>query len=416
MLEAESSPHVPEYDVVIVGAGPAGLAAAADLASAGKSVMVVDENPRAGGKLRGQLHEEGGGHWWNGPALADELEAAAREAGAEILLNTVVWQVHPGWTIHITRPDQNDAQVRSLHAKRVLIATGAVERPLPLKGWTRPGVMTIGAAQVLTNIHRVRPGERVLVVGMDALSLTIARAMQLGGAEVVGIVLPPPETGLSPLNNLARLAPMAKLAPAWYLRAGAPFLKLPLARWIAAQLLPKKFPVWGIPLMLRTALESVHGAEAVDGVQLVELTAGGSVKEATRRRVSVDAVAVANGLAPLNELVAPLAKTFVRAKHLGGVVPVYDEFTRTEVDGLYLAGNAAGIEGAKIAREQGQLAALTILADDGVPNVTDTRLRNRAAEIRRKRQEMEFQFDPLVERGLSLVAEAWAERSTVEQS
>jgi sarcosine oxidase subunit alpha len=409
---AEDAQH---YDVAIVGAGPAGLTAAADLASAGQRVIVIDENPRTGGKLRGQLHEEGGGHWWNGPELADALEDAAREAGAELLLNAVVWQVHPGWTVHVTFPAERDAAMSSIRADRVIVASGAVERPLPLDGWTLPGVMTIGAAQVLTNIHRVQPGARVLVVGMDALSLTIARAMQLGGVDVVGIVLPPSKTGMSPLANLARLAPMAKLAPAWYMRAGAPFLKIPPLRWIVAHLLPKRFPVWGIPLMLRTAVERVTGSQQVDGVELVDVGVRGGARASSRRQIEVDAVAIANGLAPLNELVAPLARTFVRAKHLGGVVPVYDEFLRTEVEGLYIAGNAAGIEGAKMAIEQGRLVAQTVLRDTGSELITDGDLRERVEQIRRKRRSMEFQFDPLVERGLSRVARAWAERTPVEQ-
>lgn len=406
----------PRYDVAIVGAGPAGLAAAADLALAGKRVVVIDENPRTGGKLRGQLHEEGGGHWWNGPELADELETAARDAGVEILLNAVVWQVHPGWTVHITFPAVSDAPMSAVLADRVLIATGGVERPLPLNGWTLPGVMTIGAAQVLTNIHRVKPGQRVLVVGMDALSLTIARAMQLGGVEVVGIVLPPPATGMGPLKNLAKLAPMAKLAPAWFMRVGAPLLNIPIARWFAAHILPKRFPVWGIPLMLRTALDGVTGTGQVSGVEIVDLSVRGEVKPSTRRRITVDAVAIANGLAPLNELVAPLAQTFVRAEHLGGVVPVFDEFMRTEIDGLYIAGNAAGIEGAKMALEQGHLVAQTILFDSGSDRVTEASLREQVSAMRQKRRSMEFQFDPEVERGLSRVAAAWAQRTAVERS
>jgi len=413
--ERPAEADAPHYDVAIVGAGPAGLAAATDLALAGKRVIVIDENPRTGGKLRGQLHEEGGGHWWNGPELADGLEAAARDAGVEILLNAVVWQVHPGWTVHLTFPAETDAKLSSVRANRVLVASGAVESPLPLNGWTLPGVMTIGAAQVLTNIHRVQPGKRVLVVGMDALSLTIARAMQLGGVEVVGIVLPPVETGMTPLRNLARLAPMAKLAPAWFMRAGAPFLKIPFARWIAAQVLPKRFPVWGIPLMLLTALVRVTGTDRVDGVELVDVSAHGQPKPSSHRRIAVDAVAIANGLAPLNELAAPLAQTFVRAEHLGGVVPVYDEFMRTEVEGLYIAGNAAGIEGAKMAIEQGHLVAQTILFDEGSDRVSEADLRERVEAIRRKRRSMEFQFDPQVERGLSRVAQAWADRTPAEQ-
>ena len=415
-MKTEIKPGILErpFDVAVVGAGPAGLAAAIKLASSGKRVVVIDENSRTGGKLRGQLHEEHDGHWWNGPQLADDLEAQARGAGVVLLLGAVVWQLSPNWTIHLTFPQEKKAPISSIQAQRVLIATGAVERPLPLEGWTLPGVMTIGAAQVLTNIHRVKPGQRILVVGMDALSLTIARAMELSGVKVVGIVLAPAETGVTPLSNLAKLAPMAKLAPAWYMRAGAPFLSIPPIRWLVAHLLPRKLPVWGIPLQPRTAISRVLGTDRVTGVELVTVRPKGKTKESSRHEVAVDSVALANGLAPLNELLAPLAHSFVRAQHLGGVVPAYDEFMRTECEGLYIAGNAAGIEGAKMALEQGQLVAQTILFDMGSESITEAELFEKVNDMRKKRRSMEFQFDPKVEQGLSLVAQAWLERAPVE--
>jgi sarcosine oxidase subunit alpha len=140
----------------------------------------------------------------------------------------------------------------------------------------------------------------------------------------------------------------------------------------------------------------------------------GKTKESSRHEVAVDSVALANGLAPLNELLAPLAHSFVRAQHLGGVVPAYDEFMRTECEGLYIAGNAAGIEGAKMALEQGQLVAQTILFDMGSESITEAELFEKVNDMRKKRRSMEFQFDPKVEQGLSLVAQAWLERAPVE--
>lgn len=412
--EIDAEMYAQQFDVAVIGAGPAGLSAAINLAISGKRVVVIDENSRTGGKLRGQLHEEHDGHWWNGPQLADDLEARARAAGVAILLGAVVWQLSPEWTVHLTFPQLAQAPISSIQAHRILVATGAVERPLPVEGWTLPGVMTIGAAQVLTNIHRVKPGQRVLVVGMDALSLTIARAMQLSGVEVVGIVLAPPETGVTPLSNLAKLAPMAKLAPSWYMRAGAPFLSVAPLRWMAAHLLPKKLSVWGIPLMPRTAISKVIGTDNVTSVELVTVSPSGKIKESSRRQVPVDAVALANGLAPLNELLAPLAHSFVRAQHLGGVVPIYDQFLRTECHGVYIAGNAAGIEGAKMALEQGKLVAQTMLFDMGSDSVDEADLLESVKQISTKRRSMEFQFDPQVEQGLSLVAQAWLEHNRVE--
>src|SRR2546428_5533487 len=210
-------------DVAVIGAGPAGLTAAKVLARRGFSVVVLDEYPRPGGRLLGQIYEDrrkpAAERLWDGAAIAAGLEADVRAAGGVILTGRTVWDIEPGWTLHVTPgPDAK------IEARAVIVATGATERAIPIPGWTLPGVMTIGAAQVLTNVHAVAPGERVLVAGMDALSLSIVGEMVAAGVNVVGAVLPPPgplarEYGV-PAEAIGQLADASALAPNLVLRLG----------------------------------------------------------------------------------------------------------------------------------------------------------------------------------------------------
>src|SRR5699024_823305 len=116
---------------------------------------VMDEFPQAGGRLLGQLHEELNGEWWNGIKESKILYDKAQELETDIRL---------GVSVHHIENLNNHFVVHTnsepILAKNVLIATGAAESPAPIPGWTLPGVMSIGAAQVMTNVHRVRVGEK----------------------------------------------------------------------------------------------------------------------------------------------------------------------------------------------------------------------------------------------------------------
>jgi sarcosine oxidase subunit alpha len=409
-MRATEHPGAYLYDLAVIGGGPAGLLAARDVARGGGRVVVLDENHAMGGKLRGQLHEKpGDAGWWLGPQLAEQAARDAQEAGVRLVTDVTVWGLEPGWSVRMSR--SCDGVSSELRARTVLVATGAVERPMPLPGWTTPGVMTVGAAQVLTNVHRVRPGRRAVVVGFDVLSLTIARAMQLAGVEVVGVVLPPQSVeGSSPRETLSRLAPMAKLAPAAYMRVGGRVLSLGAGRRAAARLVPRTLKMWGIPLHLRTAVSEVEGTDQVTGVTVTDVRADGTPVVGSERNLAVDAVCLANGLAPLNELVATLGCEFYRSSDLGGGVPLHSAELRTSIEGLYVAGNAIGIESAEIAMLQGELVAASIIEDLRLCSTPPGGASRAAAELTKARRTMEFQFSSQVQRGHDRVQNAWEQR------
>ena len=174
-----------EHDLIVIGAGPAGMAAARTAADGGASVRVLDEQPAAGGQIyRGVLGIDArrseilGPDYEAGRPLVEALEhpQIQYERGA------VVWRVEREGRVAWT----NDGAARMAMAARVLVATGAVERPIPIPGWTLPGVMTAGAAQILLKTAGVIPNNAVLA-GAGPLIYLIAQQLIDAGAPPKGL-------------------------------------------------------------------------------------------------------------------------------------------------------------------------------------------------------------------------------------
>lgn len=406
-------------DLAIIGAGPAGLCAATTAAGFGLSTVVLDENPTPGGRLTGQLHEQPGKsgpeRWWKGEEIARRISAEASAAGATLLCGVDVWGIFPsdsgnGWRVYM-----GGGRPAVVEAARVLIATGAAEHAAPIPGWQLPGAMTIGAAQVMANIHRVKPGERALVVGVDVLSLTIARELQLAGVEVVGIVLPAPSDLVgeraSPATAIQSLLRLSQFAPSAWTRLVGPLFRGPLPARFAAGLYPRAgFRVWGIPVRMRTACSGVVGTDQVEGAVLVGLDRHGRILPGSEDLVEVDCVCLSGGLYPLAELAATVGCELVYIEELGGHVPLHGPEFQTTSSGIYVAGNITGIEGAAIAMAQGKAAGIALARSLGkIPSEqADSRLARAHEEINEVRQRSPVQFAAGVVDGRKRMADLWA--------
>ncbi|MBT8371623.1 MAG: FAD-dependent oxidoreductase [Deltaproteobacteria bacterium] len=361
-----------KIDIVIVGAGPAGLAAAAVLAQNGANVVVLDEAPIPGGRLPGQIHPQPGRKpgslkkWSNGAARACALTEMATQAGARIICGASVWGIFSGWHVAVAPVDPNSSHAdlpAGYDARAVIIATGATQNPVVLDGWTLPGVITAGAAQTLINIHHVLPGRNAAFVGLDPLSMSTAQLMSEAGANVHGIVLPPVnglQTELSsPAAAIKTLARFSNYAP----RRSLALLGKISGRMsrIAAILYPKSgVAVDGTRLFLRHAALAVEGRSHAEQIVVAGVNSDGMIKSDRKKRWKVDVVITSAGLSPLVELAQVSGCPLIHVSDLGGWVPLHNLRLETPLDGLFVSGSITGVEGSEVAEAQGRLAGLVV--------------------------------------------------------
>ncbi|WP_085506161.1 NAD(P)/FAD-dependent oxidoreductase [Thalassobacillus devorans] len=402
------------YDVIIIGAGPAGLSAATTSANEGLNVLVIDEYMKAGGRLLGQLYEEPDGTYWNGIKESNHLYEQARRSGAEIKLRNSVHNIEKSgdvWLVYTERA--------TYETSHLLLATGAAESPLPVPGWTLPGVMSVGAAQVMTNVHRVKPGKRGVIIGVNPLAAVIASELQMAGVEVAALTLPQMnglnEEAANPKQVMNQLLHVAHMAPSALIRQGSKWMKPSIMQQLGITFYPKSgFKMWGIPVHLRKAVTEILGDEKVAAVKLATVKPNGDVIEGTEEIITCDFVCIAGGLYPLTELAAVAGCPFYLVEELGGYVPLHNERMETALDGLYVAGNITGIEGAKIAIAQGVTAGLTMASNHGVPGL-EARIDQSIKEIEHTRDSAPFHFHPDVKKGKQIVQEKWEEMMKAEQ-
>ncbi|MBB4660580.1 FAD-dependent oxidoreductase [Conexibacter arvalis] len=394
-------------DVAVLGAGPAGLSAAAAAAEHGRSVAVFDEGEAPGGRLVGQLHRERDGRWKVGRDEAERLRDRALGAGATIVAGVSAWAVEPGWSVYL-RGD--GAAPRVCHARALVVATGAGELAAPLPGWTLPGAITPGAAQVLVNVHGVLPGRRALIAGTDALGLEAAQLLEVVGASVVGVH---PVAGVDgaaepPAAALRRLVgTVGAAAPSPLLRAGGRLARGRVVARAAVPLLPRR--VAGVPLRLREAVTALRGDGRVEEAELAAVGADGRLGEA-RRTVAIDLACVGGGLRPLVELLAGSGCELVALPGLGGVVPLHGPDQQTTAPRAFVAGGVTGVEGAAVCAAQGTVAGLAAALAAGAPPAVRRELAPARARVARRRAEATVRFHPELEPARARMRTMWEAR------
>jgi sarcosine oxidase subunit alpha len=423
-MNPETAMTIEKADLVVVGAGAAGLAAAAEAARHGTEVVVVDEAPVPGGRLPGQIHPlpgrlgSGQPRWHNGAEKAAQLASQAQSAGVRIFCGASAWGIFPGWHVGIAPAAPQDEKIRlpgGLDARAVLIATGATQTPLILPGWTLPGVITAGAAQTMINVHRTLPGERAVVIGIDPLSMSVAHLMARAGSEILGVFLPP-SNGLqfgpvSPVAAIHALARLSAAAPNAVLAVTAGLCKY-LARPAAALFPYNGIEIEGIRLRLRQTAAAIEGRDFAQSVQIANILSNGEQVSGNRLSLETDVVITSNGLAPLAELAQVAGCPLTWISDLGGWVPLHNDRFETPLGGLFLAGSITGVEGAAVAEAQGRVAGLAASAylqacpAKGLENNLST-LRQSVVTARKEA----VAFYPDIEAGRAAMALHWQKRS-----
>lgn len=332
--------------LLIVGAGPAGLAAAAAAASSGCRVTLIDGNPRPGGQYyrhlpAGQVADQQALHvdWAHGVRLL----AAANRAGIEHRYGTWVWsaireQATGAIVLRVLSEDGAEGEVRG---DAVVLATGAYDRALPFPGWDLPGVLTPGGAQALLKGQYVLAGKRVLVGGSGPFLLPVAAGLADAGATVVAVV-----EASRPRRWVRH--PGAVATNLGKLREGAHY---------AARLARHR-----VPVRVGAGVVRVEGEIGVDRAVVAVLDAAWRPVPGTDRVYDVDTVCVGFGFIPSVELAVTLGCE-VRTDPLERIVLVrVDDRQATTVPGVYAAGELTGIGGNTLAEAEGRLAGLAAAA------------------------------------------------------
>ncbi|MCT2594645.1 NAD(P)/FAD-dependent oxidoreductase [Streptomyces sp. N2-109] len=325
--------------VVVVGAGPAGMAAARAAAEAGAPVLLIDSGPGLGG----QYHRQN--------ALARQ-ERFTLPDGVEHLPDSVVWaleKVPAGHRVHVrTGPaDGPGRRGRSIDTRALVLATGAYDRALPFPGWDLPGVTTAGAAQAMAKGQGVRVGERVLLAGTGPFLLPVAESLTAVGSRVLGVLeANDPAAGwlTEPAGLLAGRGKTGELAG------------------YAALLARHR-----IPYRRRSTVIEAHGTDRVEAVTWARLDRDWHIVPGSERRIEADAVCVGFGFTPQLEL-AVSARCAIR----DGFVTV-NTAQATSVPGVFAAGELTGIGGAVLSADEGTVAGTAAARTAGARSASGAR-------------------------------------------
>ncbi|WP_439578676.1 NAD(P)/FAD-dependent oxidoreductase [Elioraea sp.] len=329
-------------DLAVIGGGPAGASAAIEARRLGLSVALIDENAAAGGQIyRAPSWGDGERPVHPDRAAGERLREDLARSAATLLLGHKAWHVAPGGRISTV----GAAGARAIEAAALVLATGTSERVMPVPGITLPGVIGLAAATIALKAHAVVPPSPTVVAGVGPLLYAVAAGLLKSGGRVAAVV------------DLARPGDWARSLPAL---ASRPDLLRQGAGWVAA--------LWraGVTLRFGCAVTAIHGDCGVTEVEIRPVDQAWAPRsDAAAATFAAASVAIGHGLVPATEAARLLGVPHHYRAGRGGWVPRVAADRSTEISGVYIAGDCAGISGAAAATLAGRLAALSAARDLG---------------------------------------------------
>ncbi|GIO23801.1 NAD(P)/FAD-dependent oxidoreductase [Oceanobacillus sp. J11TS1] len=338
-----------ETDILVIGGGPAGMSAAITADRAGARVILVDESFSLGGQLRQQTQHfaplPGSEEKVRGTALGNDLIKKLEASKVKILKKHIMIGSYRNENIGVTDGEKTFA----IQSQKNIIAPGAAEKAKIFPGWTIPGVMTAGAAQILINRERVLPGKNAVMLGSNDYSLEVARQLKACGVTIKAIVEDKEQMISSDMELLHDMK--------------------------------------NVPVYLNSTIESATGKEELNKV-VVKTPAGLYEMEA-------DLICIANGFDPIIEPFEIMGCNLAYHKELGGWLPEYNVYFQTSNPSCYIAGNAAGITTIGPVLLTGEIAAIGALEELGFMEQEEAEAQRKElwkelAEIEKRENEKTF--------------------------
>lgn len=316
-----------ETQLLVVGGGPAGLAAANVANALGVEVLLVDEGLSLGGQLVKQTHKFFGSREHHAGIRGIDIPKLLLEdqSKVRVMTNTTIIGCYEDGVLSAVTGEDDYFKIKP---QKVVFATGASEKFLSFPGNDLPGVYGAGAVQTLMNQYGVIPGKRVLMVGAGNIGVIVSYQLLQAGVSVAAVVEGAPNIG-------AYLVHASKLARA------------------------------GVPILTRHTILEAKGTEAVQSAIIAELDDNWQVIPGSEEEIEVDVICLAVGLSPVLDLLNQIGCEAKYVPELGGDVPVRDQNLKTSLDWLYVAGDAAGVEEASAAMVEGRLAGAAAAAELG---------------------------------------------------
>ena len=340
-----------DVDVLVVGAGPAGLCASIEATRQGADVLLVDENSRVGGQLVKQTHKFFGSKneraGTRGIQIARDLEGEVKsfekQGKISLMLESTLIGFYEGgvkgrYRFGVVKRVGYIGKLYEVNARSVVLCCGAMENMLLFPGNALPGVYGAGGVQTLMNVYGVKPGEKVVMIGAGNVGLIVYYQLLQAGVQVDRVVEAMPYIGGYNVHA-------AKLRRC------------------------------GVKIFTSHSIKEVYGDGRVEGCITYKLDENWQPVKGSEEKISCDTVCLAVGLTPSTRILSQIGVEMEFIGEAGGIVALHDKYMQTTIKNVFVAGDSSGIEEASTAMIEGKIAGVSAALNLGYDKSDAKKLR-----------------------------------------